>query len=37
MPYAMCPTCGQMMHLSVGDVEKWYKEYHPNSYWLLGP
>ena len=28
MPFAMCPTCGQITHLSVGDVKVWYEEYH---------
>jgi hypothetical protein len=25
----MCPLCGSLTHLSVGDVSEWYKEYHP--------
>lgn len=26
----MCSACGEISHLSVGDVKKWYEEYHPN-------
>jgi hypothetical protein len=29
MPYGMCPACGTTFHMSVGDVGKWYQEYHP--------
>lgn len=30
MPNAMCPTCGAVMHLSVGDHAVWYAERHPD-------
>jgi ribosomal protein L21E len=26
----MCPLCGSLTHLSVGDVKKWYEEFHPD-------
>lgn len=31
MPYAMCPICGAMMHLNVGDHAAWYAERHPEA------
>lgn len=30
MTYGMCPTCGQTYHMSVGDVEAWYRERYPH-------
>jgi hypothetical protein len=29
MPYSKCPVCGTVTHLSVGDVQRWYTQYHP--------
>jgi phage terminase large subunit GpA-like protein len=29
MPYRLCPQCGTMSHLNVGDVKQWYEQYHP--------
>jgi len=29
MPFSMCPLCGQVSHLSVGDVKEWYEKYYP--------
>jgi hypothetical protein len=26
----MCPSCGAIMHLNVGDHGKWYAERHPD-------
>ena len=31
MPYAMCPICGGVMHLSIGDHTVWYAERHPDA------
>lgn len=31
MPYAQCPRCGSIFHLSVGDVEEWYRKHDPNT------
>ncbi len=31
MPYAMCPVCGAVMHLNVGDHAAWYAERHPDA------
>ncbi len=30
MPYAMCPVCGNTMHLNVGDPVSWYATRHPD-------
>jgi hypothetical protein len=30
MPYSMCTLCGGISHLNVGDVSRWYEEFHPN-------
>lgn len=29
MPYSMCSMCGQISHISVGDVKEWYEKYYP--------
>ena len=29
MPYAKCPTCGLVFHLTVRSVESWYADRHP--------
>lgn len=29
MPFAKCPHCGTITHLSVRDVDKWYAELAP--------
>jgi hypothetical protein len=29
MPYIMCPQCGTVAHVSVGDHKEWYERYHP--------
>jgi hypothetical protein len=31
MASAMCPICGGVMHLSVGDDAAWYAERHPDA------
>jgi hypothetical protein len=29
MPYAQCPNCKSIFHLSVSDVQQWFRERHP--------
>lgn len=29
MPYMRCTCCGSISHVSVGNVEQWYKDHYP--------
>ncbi len=30
MPYAKCPTCGQISHYAVKNLEQWHKKHNPD-------
>jgi hypothetical protein len=29
MPYSKCPICGDVCHLSVGNLDEWYRQLYP--------
>jgi hypothetical protein len=29
MPYSKCPICGNVSHLSIGNIEDWYRHLYP--------